>query len=99
MDPVVAEYPTGTMAHGTISVVNLSTFTVTDSIETGHHPTGMAFWGKYLLVANAYDDGISVIDTTMNQEVGMIDVGLPIGVPGDPGRPTAPGRTRSLSIP
>ena len=51
---VVAEYPTGTIARGTISVVNLSTFTVTGSIETGHHPTGMAFWGKYLLVANTY---------------------------------------------
>ena len=71
------------MARGTISVVNLSTFTVTGSIETGHHPTGMAFWGKYLLVANAYDDSISVIDTTINQEVRTIDLGLPIGVPGD----------------
>ena len=80
---VVAEYPTGTMARGTISVVNLSTFTVTGSIETGHHPTGMAFWGKYLLVANTYDDSISVIDTTVNQVVRKIDLGLPIGVPGD----------------
>src|SRR5208283_3446407 len=57
--------------------------TVTGSIETGHHPTGMAFWGKYLLVANTYDDSISVIDTTMNQVVRKIDLGLPIGVPGD----------------
>ncbi|MGA2985382.1 MAG: bifunctional YncE family protein/alkaline phosphatase family protein [Terriglobia bacterium] len=80
---VVAEYPTGTMARGTISVVNLSTFTVTGSIETGHHPTGMAFWGKYLLVANTYDDSISVIDTTCNREVSKIDLGLPIGVSGD----------------
>ena len=80
---VVAEYPTGTMARGTISVVNLSTFTVTGSIETGHHPTGMAFWGKYLLVANTYDDSISVIDPTVNRVVRTIDLGLPIGVPGD----------------
>ncbi|HTW80306.1 MAG TPA: hypothetical protein VME23_12240 [Terracidiphilus sp.] len=80
---VVAEYPTGTTATGTISVVNLSTFTVTGTINVGHHPTGMAFYGKYLLVANTYDDSISVIDTTMNQEVGKIDVGLPISVPGD----------------
>ena len=80
---VVAEYPTGTMARGTISVVNLSTFTVTGSIETGHHPTGMAFWGKNLLVANAYDDSISVIDPTVNRVVRTIDLGLPIGVPGD----------------
>jgi YVTN family beta-propeller protein len=80
---VVAEYPTGTMAPGTISVVDLASFKVIDSINAGHHPTGMAFWGTYLLVANAYDDSISVIDTNMNQAVRKIDVGLPIGVPGD----------------
>ncbi len=83
--PVVAEYPTGTTATGTVSVVDLSTFTVTGSIETGHHPTGMAFWGKYLLVANTYSDSISVIDTTMNQAVRTIDLGLPIAVPGEDG--------------
>jgi YVTN family beta-propeller protein len=81
--PVVAEYPTGTTAVGTISVVDLSSFRVTGSITVGHHPTGMAFYGKYLLVANAYSDNISVIDTTCNKEVRTIDLGLPIGVPGD----------------
>jgi YVTN family beta-propeller protein len=80
--PVVAKYPTGSTATGTVSVVNLSTFTVTGSIETGLHPTGMAFWGNYLLVANAYSDSISVIDTTINKEVRKIDLGLPIRVPG-----------------
>ena len=94
---VVAEYPTGTMARGTISVVNLSTFTVTDSIETGHHPTGMAFWGKYLLVANTYDDSISVIDPTVNQVVRTIDLGLPIGVPGDP-RPAYGAGPNSIAV-
>ena len=82
--PVVANYPTGSMASGTVSVVDLASFTVTGSIETGLHPTGMAFWGQYLLVANAYSDSISVIDTTCNQEVRKIDLGLPIGVPGQP---------------
>ncbi len=81
--PVVAEYPTGTTAPGSISVVDLSTFTVTGSITTGHHPTGMAFWGKHLLVANAYSDSISVIDTTTKTEERKIDLGLPIGVPGE----------------
>jgi YVTN family beta-propeller protein len=81
--PVVAEYPTGTTAKGTVSVVDLASFTVTGSIMAGHHPTGMAFWGKYLLVANTYDDSISVIDTTNKQEVRTIDLGLPIGVPGE----------------
>jgi YVTN family beta-propeller protein len=83
--PVVARYPEGSTATGTVSVVNLSTFTVTGSISTGLHPTGMAFWGKYLLVANAYSDSISVIDTHINQAVRRIDLGLPIGVPGEPG--------------
>ena len=81
--PVVADYPTGAAASGTVSVVNLSTFTVTDSIKTGLHPTGMAFWGRYLLVANAYSDSISVIDPAINKEVRKIDLGLPIGVPGE----------------
>ncbi len=43
----------------------------------------MAFWGQYLLVANAYSDSISVIDTTCNQKVRDISLGLPIGVPGE----------------
>ena len=81
--PVVAQYPTGSTAGGTVSVVDLSSFTVTASIETGLHPTGMAFWGKNLLVANAYSDSISVIDTAINREVRRIDLGLPIGVPGE----------------
>jgi YVTN family beta-propeller protein len=81
--PVVAHYPTGSTATGTLSVVDLASFKVTGSIETGLHPTGMAFWGKNLLVANTYSDSISVIDTTFNQEVRKIDLGLPIGVPGE----------------
>ncbi|HEY2472418.1 MAG TPA: hypothetical protein VGI45_31825 [Terracidiphilus sp.] len=81
--PVVAEYPTGSMAHGTISVVNLASFRVTDSITTGHHPTGMAFYGNELLVANAYDDTIDVIDTGRNKVERTINLGLPIGVPGE----------------
>jgi YVTN family beta-propeller protein len=80
--PVVAAYPTGSTSSGTVSVVDLSTFTVTGSIKTGLHPTGMAFWGKKLLVANAYSDTLSVIDTTDNNEVETIKLGLPIGVPG-----------------
>ena len=80
--PVVANYPTGSTSTGTVSVVDLASFTVTGSIETGLHPTGMAFYGKYLLVANTYDDTISVIDTTRNNVVRTINLGLPIGVPG-----------------
>ncbi len=81
--PVVAEYPTGSTVNGTVSVVDLASFTVTGSITTGHHPTGMAFWGKNLLVANTYSDTISVIDTSTNSVVRTISLGLPIGVPGE----------------
>ena len=42
--PVVAEFPTGSTSTGTVSVVDLASFTVTGSISTGLHPTGMAFW-------------------------------------------------------
>ena len=80
--PVVATYPTGATATGTVSVVNLATFTVTDTISTGLHPTGMAFWGNYLLVANAYSDSISVINTNTNTVAYTISLGLPIAVPG-----------------
>ena len=83
--PVVAAFPTGSTANGTVSVVNLATFTVTGSITTGLHPTGMALWGKYLLVANTYSDTISQIDTGTNQVVGTFDLGLPIGIPGKTG--------------
>jgi YVTN family beta-propeller protein len=79
--PVVTEFPTGSTSTGTVSVIDLASFTVTGSISTGLHPTGMAFWGNYLLVANAYSDTLSVIDTTSNQVASTIDLGLPIGLP------------------
>ncbi len=80
--PVVAEYPTGSTSTGTVSVVNLSTFKVTKSISTGLHPTGMAFYGTNLLVADAYGDSITVIDTTSNTVASTIKLELPIKVPG-----------------
>lgn len=82
--PVAAEYPTGTTVPGTISVIDLASFKVTDTITVGHHPTGMAFWGKYLLVANTYDDSLSLIDTSSNRVERTINPGLPVRVPGDP---------------
>ena len=81
--PVVADNVTGSASTGTVSVVDLSSFKVTKTIDTGLHPTGMAFWGKYLLVTNTYSDTISVIDTGVNQVIRTINLGLPIGVPGE----------------
>ncbi len=80
--PVVVDYPTGSTSTGTVSVVNLSTFRVTGNISVGLHPTGMAFYGKYLLVANAYNDSISMIDTTTNKVFKTINLALPVKVPG-----------------
>jgi YVTN family beta-propeller protein len=80
--PVVAVNPTGATATGTISVVNLASFTVTSNINVGLHPTGMAFYGQNLLVANAYGDSISVIDTATNKVTQTINLGLPVKVPG-----------------
>src|SRR5579862_2538197 len=79
---IVADPVVGAAVTGTVSVVDLPSMTVTASIPTDLHPTGMAFYGKYLLVANTYSDTISVIDTTTNQVAWTIDLGLPIGVPG-----------------
>jgi YVTN family beta-propeller protein len=80
--PVVAAYPTGSTSTGTVSVVDLASFKVTATISTGLHPTGMAFYGTDLLVANTYADTISVINTATNKVVQTIDLALPIGVPG-----------------
>ena len=85
--PVLADNPTGATTTGTVSVVNLNSFTVTKTINVGLHPTGMAFYqpqsgGTYLLVANAYSDSISVINTTTNAVTHTINIALPITVPG-----------------
>jgi len=67
-------------------VVDLSSFSVTHTITTGLHPTGMAFWSyggdNFLLVANAYSDSISVINTNTNLVAYTINLGLPIAAPG-----------------
>ena len=76
--PVIAVYPTGATSEGTISVVSLATSKVTKTIKVGLHPTGMAFWisgsTTYLLVTNAYDDSISVINTNTNTVSSTIEL-------------------------
>jgi YVTN family beta-propeller protein len=80
---IVADPVVGAAVTGTVSVVDLPSMKVTGTISTGLHPTGMAFYGRQLLVANAYSDTISVIDTDDNEVERTIDLGLPIRVPGD----------------
>jgi YVTN family beta-propeller protein len=79
---IVADPVVGAAITGTVSVVDLPSLTVKATVSTGLHPTGMAFYGRFLLVANAYSDTISVIDTSNNVVVRTINLGLPIGVPG-----------------
>jgi YVTN family beta-propeller protein len=74
----------GSAITGTVSVVDLPTMKVVQTISDGiglHH-TGMALFGQALLVSNTYSDSISVIDTATNKVMRTIDLGLPIKVPG-----------------
>ena len=80
--PIVADSFVGSAITGTVSVVDLATMKVTGTIATGLHPTGMAWYGNNLLVANTYSDTLSVIDTSNNHVVRTIDLSLPIKVPG-----------------
>jgi YVTN family beta-propeller protein len=94
---IVADPVVGAAITGTVSVVDLPSMTVTATISTGLHPTGMAFYGQNLLVANAYSDTISVIDTTDNKVVRTINLGLPIGVPGS-GQPAYGAGPNSIAV-
>jgi YVTN family beta-propeller protein len=79
---IVADPLVGAATTGTVSVVDLASMKVTATIPTGLHPTGMAFYNGYLLVANTYSDSITVIDANSNQVVGTVALSLPIAVPG-----------------
>jgi YVTN family beta-propeller protein len=82
--PIVADHVNGSSETGTVSVVDLNTFQVVDTISQGIglHPTGMALFGDALLVCNTYSDDISVIDTATKRVMRKIDLSLPIKVPG-----------------
>ncbi len=94
---IVADPVVGASITGTVSVVNLASMTVTATIPTGLHPTGMAFYGIYLLVANTYSDSISVINTLTNNVAYTINLGLPIGVPGA-GQPAYGAAPNSIAV-
>jgi YVTN family beta-propeller protein len=94
---IVADQVVGAAITGTVSVVNLASMKVTATISTGLHPTGMAFYGGYLLVANTYSDTISVIRTATNEVAWTIDLGLPIGVPGE-GQPAYGAAPNSIAV-
>jgi len=82
---IVADRVNGSAATGTVSVVDLDTFTVVKTIERGIglHPTGMAKYGRGILVANTYSDTLSLIDCESQRVARTIDLGLPIKIPGE----------------
>jgi YVTN family beta-propeller protein len=94
---IVADPVVGAATNGTVSVVDLPSMTVTATVSTDLHPTGLAFYGQFLLVANAYSDTITVIDTTTNQVAYSINLGLPIGVPGA-GQPAYGAGPNSIAV-
>jgi YVTN family beta-propeller protein len=94
---IVADPVVGAAITGTVSVVDLASMKVTDTISTGLHPTGMAVYGRSLLVANTYSDTISVIDMGSNEVLRTIDLGLPIGVPGE-GKPAYGAGPNSIAV-
>jgi YVTN family beta-propeller protein len=94
---IVADPVVGAAITGTVSVVDLPSMTVKATISTGLHPTGMALYGGDLLVANTYSDTISVISTGTNTVVRTINLGLPIGVPGQ-GQPAYGAAPNSIAV-
>ena len=94
---IVADPVVGAAITGTVSVVDLATMKVTATISTGLHPTGMAFYGPSLLVANTYSDSISIIDTATNRVARTISLGLPIRVPGA-GHPAYGAAPNSIAV-
>jgi YVTN family beta-propeller protein len=94
---IVADPVVGAAITGTVSVVDLASMKVTATISTGLHPTGMAVYGRSLLVANTYSDTISVIDMDTNEVMRTIDLRLPIGVPGE-GKPAYGAGPNSIAV-
>ncbi|MGA9509066.1 MAG: bifunctional YncE family protein/alkaline phosphatase family protein [Candidatus Sulfotelmatobacter sp.] len=94
---IVADPVVGAAITGTVSVVDLTSMKVTANISTGLHPTGMAWYGASLLVANTYSDTISVINPATNKVTRTINLGLPIGVPGA-GQPAYGAAPNSIAV-
>ena len=67
----VVDPETGIASTGTVSVVDLRTHEAVKEIAVGLHPSGMALSpdGKFLYVANANSDTVSVIDTVVDNVV------------------------------
>jgi YVTN family beta-propeller protein len=78
--PIVANTVNGSATTGTVSVVNLSTGTVVQTINVGLHPTGMTIANGNLYVCNTYSDTISVINLATNAVTSTINMALPLNL-------------------
>src|SRR5262249_26604922 len=71
---VPADAYLGTSTTGTVSVIDTANpSAAVGSIPVGLHPTALYVKGNALFVANAFDDTVSVIDTTKDQVVQTIE--------------------------
>jgi YVTN family beta-propeller protein len=61
--PIVSDKSTGAATTGTVSVVNLATEEVADTIKVGLSPDSETLSGNTLFVTNSNSDTVSVIDT------------------------------------
>lgn len=71
---VVVDPKTGATSTGTVSIVDLTTNTVTKTIDVGMQPERMTQSGQYIFVTNTNSDTVSVIDTKTNTVVQTIDI-------------------------
>jgi len=81
--PVVVDQESGIVNNGTVSLVEAASETVLANIEVGLHPNAMAVSadGRYLYVANANSDTVSVIATDADRVIRTLDVRLFAGAP------------------
>ena len=76
--PIVVDRTDAFTLTGTVSVIDLTTGKLANTIAVGLHPAGMAVMGSRLFVANAYSDSLSIIDLANNNVVRTIDLSVPI---------------------
>ncbi|WP_144562236.1 bifunctional YncE family protein/alkaline phosphatase family protein [Neobacillus bataviensis] len=71
---VVVDPKTGATSTGTVSVIDLTTNTVTKTIDVGVQPERMTQSGQYIFVTNTNSDTVSLIDSKTNTVVQTIDI-------------------------
>jgi len=76
--PIVANTVNGSAATGTVSVVDLKTGAVVDTIATGLHPTGMTIANGMLFICNASGESITVVDLATRKVMRTIKLNVPV---------------------